>query len=138
MGITISNKEKSIDMGCGGFYNLRKNIAYLLCEDFGRLYESWISPLSQMDDEMGNIQLMNLFNVGLLKEEDEVILDFLFASDCAGKISSKDCCKLYALIKDYDDNILYGYVGRPDCARFKDFKEIVKQSAKNRWIVSWH
>ena len=36
------------------------------------------------------------------------------------------CRSLYEIIKDYDDNVLYGYSGKKDCAKFADFKAIVK------------
>ena len=40
MGVSISakNASYSFDMGGGGFFNLRKNIAYALDNDFGEVY----------------------------------------------------------------------------------------------------
>lgn len=137
MGVTIRNKCKSIDMGYGGFYNLRRNIAGIYSDEFKTLYENWIKPYSEITDEEGNEKLNDLYNRGILTDDDDCVLDFLFASDCSGKITSKTCKKLFDLIKDYDDNILYGYVGRPDCAKFSDFKEIVYICAKNRLTLFW-
>lgn len=137
MGVTIGNKEKSIDMGYGGFYNLRKTIAGLLSEEFRNLYEEWTSMNGSINDEEGNRLLDNLYKRGILTDDDDIIIDFLFASDCGGKLSAKGCKRLWKLIKDYDDNIVYGYIGRPDRAMFKDFKEIIKTSAENKWVVKW-
>lgn len=137
MGVTIENKTKSIDMGYGGFYNLRETIAGLLSEEFKNLYVEWTSMNGSINNEEGNKLLGNMYKRGVLTDEDVIILDFLFASDCGGKISVKGCRRLWKLIKDYDDNVLYGYAGRPDCAKFKDFKEIIETSAKNRWIAKW-
>jgi hypothetical protein len=47
------------------------------------------------------------------------------------------CEKIYEVIKDYDDNVLYGYAGRPDCAKFKDFKKIVKDCVDNKCSMTW-
>ena len=44
MGITISGPNKSIDMGGGGFANLRTTIAKLLnCNEFFELYDDLVS-----------------------------------------------------------------------------------------------
>ena len=40
-------------------------------------------------------------------------------------------------IKDYDDDILYGYAGRKDCAKFADFKKIVKDGIDSGDGFSW-
>lgn len=42
-----------------------------------------------------------------------------------------------AFFKDYDDNILYGYAGRKDCAKFADFKKIVKDGIDSGDGFSW-
>lgn len=137
MGITLGNREHSIDMGCGGFMALRQRIASLLSEEFGELYKVWVRPCSPISDEEGNRMLKTLYEAGTLTDNDDVVIDFLFASDLGGKLSVKGCKRLWKLIKDYDDNIVYGYIGRPDRAMFKDFKEIIKESAENNWIVKW-
>ena len=43
MGITLkANKSAySFDMGCGGFFNLRANIAELFDEEFGEHYRKY-------------------------------------------------------------------------------------------------
>lgn len=72
-----------------------------------------------------------------LGDEYDCIFEFLYASDCNGKISYKTSKEIWKYIKDYDDNVRYGYSGRPDCAMFKDFKEIIKSSMEKRCIVEW-
>ena len=52
-----------------------------------------------------------------------------------GTVSAKTCRHIWKYIKDYDDNIIYGYAGRIDRAMFKDFKEIVEECAKKRWVM---
>lgn len=140
MGISIGNCKHSIDMTYGGFYRLRNKIAELLNEDFGKLYHEWtdISPYNTMTDEQGNERLAQLYADHKIKDEDDVILDFLFQSDCAGKVSYQVCKKLYKVVEDYDDDFCYGYPGRPDYATFKEFKEILVECYKNRWILKWY
>lgn len=135
MGVTISNKNHSIDLSYSGFARLRDTIADLLNPEFGDLYKKWTSL--EMSDEIGNKLLNNLYKDKKLTDEDDPIIKFLFAPDYHGKIPAKDCKILYNLIKDYDNNIKYGYIGRPDCAVFKDFKNIIETSSKNKWIVTW-
>ena len=135
MGLTICNKYGSIDIGYGGFFNLRKNIAGIYSKEFADLYENWCRGKIKNDE--GNKKLQEFFDNGILKDDDELVLDFLFASDCKGKLDGKTCRKLYHHIKDYDDDILYGYVGRPDCAKFKDFKDLVESSYRYRSILRW-
>lgn len=137
MGVTIENKNRSIDMGYGGFYNLRKNIAGIYSIEFKNLYEEWCRPYSKITNEEGNKILASFYERNILTDDDDIVLDFLFASDCEGKISVKGCRRLYKIIKDYDDNICYGYIGRNDCAMFKDFKSLVEECAKNRIILKW-
>lgn len=67
---------------------------------------------------------------------DEVIY-FLYASDCEAEMPVEVCEKIYEVIKDYDDDLLYGYSGRADCAMFKDFKDLVKDCIDNKCSMEW-
>ena len=67
---------------------------------------------------------------------DEEIVNFLYKPDtCTKSVSVKTCRHLWALIKDYDDDVLYGYVARKDCAKFKDFKEIVRTCVEDKRVM---
>ena len=65
------------------------------------------------------------------------ILDFLYESDCDGIMDVPHCRSIYKVIKDYDDDILYGYAGRKDCAKFADFKAIVKEGIDSGDGFTW-
>lgn len=141
MGAKFGNKEKSIDIGYGGFYNLRKRTAYLIDKKLGKAYE--ISVEGRYDnketEKVLNDILPDLINkYGKDKEWFYDLLDFLYDPDAGGKISYKTAGKIYDIIKDYDDDILYGYCGRADCAKFSDYKEIFKISKTRRLIISWN
>lgn len=140
MGVTIESKNCSIDMGCGGFNNLRTKVAELSAEDIGNHYK-----------HLSDAPLFGEFRKSFFIEYDrkiteiskshngemDGILHFLYASDCEAKIPSDICRQIWEVIKDYDDDILYGYCGRPDCATFKDFKELVKDCIDNDCDMEW-
>ena len=65
------------------------------------------------------------------------ILDFLYESDCNAEMDAGHCRSIYEVIKDYDNDILYGYAGRKDCAKFADFKKIVKDGLDSGDGFSW-
>lgn len=65
------------------------------------------------------------------------ILDFLYESDCSAEMDADHCRSIYEVIKNYDDDILYGYAGRKDCAKFADFKKIVKDGIDSGDGFSW-
>ena len=65
------------------------------------------------------------------------ILDFLYKSDCSAEMDVSHCRSIYEVIKDYDDDISYGYSGRKDCAKFADFKKIVNDGIDSGDGFSW-
>lgn len=136
MGVTIQTKHApSIDLGYIGFRGLRTRIAYLVNEELGKLYEDIPMYGTKEDFEKYDKRIQDLSVK--LGDEYDCIFEFLYASDCNGKISYKTSKEIWKYIKDYDDNVCYGYSGRPDCAMFKDFKEIIKSSMEKRCIVEW-
>ena len=141
MGVTIESKNYSIDIGYVGFKRLRTKIAELTTEEIAKHYK-------HLDDapRFGDSSRYLFFDSYDKKIEEldkkydykyDEVLDFLYASDCNAEIPYTHCEKIYELIKDYDDNILYGYVGRPDCARFVDFKNLVKDCIDNKCSMEW-
>ena len=137
MGVSISCKKtgKSIDMGYGGFFNLRKKVAELAGGPFAEHYASLKT--------FGNEEYFEAFNrrtseILEKKQADIKIVDFCLQSDCDGKIHYGACKNILKAIGDYADNIAYGYFGRPDCAMFKDFKEILEDCVKNKCDMIWY
>ena len=140
MGITISSHKHSIDMGAGGYSRLRETVSRLLhCEEFATAYaelsrahqECYARGFTNMQDyyEDHDNRVIAICEANKLDEE---VVNWLYSSDCGHSTSPKQCRHLWAVIKDYDDDIIYGYCGRPDAARFKDFKQIVMECAKER------
>ena len=131
MGVTIESKNHSIDLGYGGFMCLRTKVAELAATDIFEHYKKSMDGMRLYDDderkafyESYNAKIEELDKKYNGKMSD--ILDFLYESDCDAEMDADHCRSIYEVIKDYDDDILYGYAGRKDCAKFADFKKIVK------------
>lgn len=137
MGVSISCKKtgKSIDMGYGGFFNLRKKVAELAGGPFAEHYAS-LNPFG--DEEYFEAFDRKTSEILEKKQADIKIVDFCLQSDCDGKIHYGVCKNILKAIGDYDDDIAYGYFGRPDCAMFKDFKEILEDCVKNKCDMLWY
>ena len=144
MGITISGPNKRIDMGGGGFANLRTTVAKLLnCPEFFELYDDLVSCGHCRYAEKGFNSMSEYFDdhnkraneICEKNQLDEEVVNFLYESDCGFTASVKMCRHLWQVIKDYDDDIVYGYAGRPDRAMFKDFKDIVKSCVDARRVM---
>ena len=144
MGITISNHKHSMDMGAFGYAALRATISRLVpCQEFVDIYKE-LMDFNRAWRDSGFITLKEYFDdydrraeaICEANQLDEEIINFLYKPDtCTKSVSVKTCRHLWALIKDYDDNVLYGYVARKDCAKFKDFKEIVRTCVEDKRVM---
>lgn len=142
MGIVIRSKNCSIDLQSGGFINLRTKIAELTNPEIHKHYEHLMDYLAYPIDErkeffdMYNKQIEELDKKYDGKYSD--ILDFLYESDSSGNIPYETCISLWEVIKDYDDDIIYGYISRPNCGRFRDFKKVVKDCIDTKTNLIWY
>lgn len=141
MGVTIESKNKSIDLGYAGFNNLRTKVAELTAGDIAEHYKKLNDALFLFGDDRKKYFEVYDRKITELSEkhngEKDGILHFLYASDCEGEMPTEICKQIYEVIKDYDDNICYGYTGRKDCAMFKDFKDLVKDCVDNNSKMEW-
>lgn len=140
MGITISatNSKYSFDCGYGGFYKLRRNIALAYDEEFGKYYANIIHCLCQIQYDAFFKQINLILSNERFKDEDNDILDFLFESDCSGKISYKTCGKIYNLIKDIDfKGKTFTYVAHSDGYDYDKFKAFLKECYSHRRNMVW-
>ena len=139
MGVTIKSSKHSIDLGGGGFKRLRTKVAELAAPDifehYKKLDEYLRSPNRKTFFEDYDAKIAELDKKYEGKMSD--ILDFLYAGDCNAEMDADHCRSIYEVIKDYDDDILYGYAGRKDCAKFADFKKIVKDGIDSGDGFSW-
>lgn len=140
MGITIQSKNFSADMGYGGFGNFRKKVAQLTNVKFGEHYKKLDDAMFLWDKERDEYFKKYDETTNQLVKENVVsieIANFCYQSDCEGEIDQEQAKQIYEKIKDYDDDICYGYSGRKDCAMFSDLKNIFKDCAENGDTVDW-
>lgn len=141
MGLTIYCKKtnRSIDMGAGGFFRLRLKVAELLGEPWHSHYATLRRPPLF---EPARTEFFNAFDrrteqMLQNKQAPIKIVDFCLQSDVEGCIHYGACKQIYKVVQVYDDDIAYGYAGRPDCAKFADFKAILKDCIDNKCDMVW-
>lgn len=138
MGITISSKRHECDMGFGGFGRFRNAVAERVNEEFSKHYLtlSDAEVMFLMGEERKvyfekyNATTSEYIEQGLVTEE---VANFLYQSDCDGKIDRKQAKQIHELIKDCDDNLVFGYSGRADCTTMADLKSIFSDRTKVEW-----
>lgn len=142
MGVTIESKNHYIDLGYGGFMCLRTKVAELAAPDIFEHYKKSIDGM-RLYDENERKAFYKSYNAKIAELDRKYngrmsdILDFLYESDCSAEMDVSHCRSIYEVIKDYDDDISYGYSGRKDCAKFADFKKIVKDGIDSGDEFSW-
>lgn len=144
MGITIKCKktESSCDLGYNGFERFRRKVAHLLNEEFGEHYEKLGSYEMMFAYGKERERLFENFDketARLIKNYklSKRILSFLFKPNSEGNCPPTACKAIYAIIKDYDDNICYGYAGRPNCAMFSTLKALFLECAEMKSYMEW-
>lgn len=143
MGVTINSKSKSIDLGYGGFSLLRTKISELTNTQIAEHYKE-LEKGSFLFDEDKRKEFFKKYDAETKRLDEKYdykynsILHFLYACDCEATMDADVCKDLYEVIKDYDDDIAYGYVGRSDCTTFEDFKELVKDCVDNNCSIEWY
>lgn len=141
MGVTISCKKtgRSIDMGYFGFNNLRNRVAKLVGEPFASHYDGLNHAPFLGEARKEYFEKFDRRTAELLetKQVSIKIVDFCLQPDAGGSIRYGACKEILKIIGDYDDNVLYGYSGRPDCAMFKDFKAILQECVDRKCDLVW-
>lgn len=141
MGVTIESRNRSIDLGYGGFRNLRMKVAELSAPDIYEHYEYLEQSVDLNSAE--RVKFFDAYNQKIQELDEKYdgkytyVLDFLYASDCDASMDLEHCKSIYDIIKEYDDKVCYGYIGRPDCAMFSDFKEVIKDAIESGEGIEW-
>lgn len=139
MGVCLTSRKStySFDMGYGGFHNLRTNICKAFDEELGEVYADMLMAMTNTEeyDKRINDVLAN----DRFKDEDEDLLDFLFASDCEGKCGYKTCKKIYNLIKDIDfGSKIFTYGAYSDGKDYEKLKLFLKECYQKRRMMIWY
>ena len=138
MGVTISSKRHSCDMGYAGFNRFRNTVAAQASNEFYNHYMLLTDPEVMNLDGTERKKFFRKYDTDTIKhiKNNKVtasVAIFLFQPDCEGDIDRKQAKEIYDLIKDCDDSIVFGYVGREDCARMADMKRIFSDKTKVEW-----
>lgn len=137
VSITATNSEYDFYMGYGGFFSLRKNIAYALDREFGENYAQLGKCWTDWQFEENDRAAEYIIHRKHLDVEYADVLDFLYMPDTGGSISYKTCKKIYDLIKNVDfknDGFRYTAYRHDDYGEFKAFlKECYAKRRKMRW-----
>lgn len=139
MGITISSKRHSCDMGYGGFGRFRNTVAEKASTEFHKHYLLLSDPEVMFLFEEKRNEYFEKYDATTNEYVEQGVVtaevaNFLYQSDCDGKIDRKQAKQIYELIKDCGDNIVFGYYGRADCTTMADLKSIFSDGTK----VEWH
>lgn len=126
-------------MGYGGFGRFRNAVAEKVNVEFHNHYLSLsdanvmlLSGQERKDYfEKYDVITNEFINKDLVTVE---VANFLYQSDCDGKIDRKQAKQIYELIKECDDDLIFGYSGRVDCTKMSDLKRIFSDGTK----VEWH
>lgn len=139
MGVCLTSRKSdySFNMGYGGFHNLRKNIAIAWDAELGEAYADMLMAMNHPKEY--NERINRIISDDRFKDEDEDILDFLFASDCDGKCGYKTCGKIYNLIKDIDfGKKIFTYGAYSDGKDYEYLKEFLKECYQKRRMMIWY
>lgn len=138
--ITATNAKCDFDMGYGGFFNLRKNIALALDEEFGNAYSILARCVTNEDYEDNDKLTNSIINQKHLDVKYADVLKFLYMSDMEGKIDYKTCRKIAGLLEGRmselkDKSFRYASQSGNDYEEFVKFlKECVRYHRNMRWF----
>lgn len=142
MGVTISSPHRSIDLGYFGFFRLRRKIAQLVGEDvgehYGQLAHTHLFRDKEEEEEYWRkYDALTEKMVGRYPKSVRKVFSFLYAPDCDGSVSYGTCKQILRVLGGYDDNIVYGYAGRPDGARMADFRRVLEDCVSAKKPMRW-
>ena len=141
MGVNLSSKNNSIDIGYFGFARLRDTIANLcpkeITDYFLYFRNNWRNILADED-------ALDKYNAGILRLHDKYgdkygeVLDFLYMSDCDGEMTCDSAKQLLEVIGDYDNDEIYGYIAHGEHAvRLRHFKELLHDAVDTKTNWKW-
>jgi len=138
MGLTFRSNGSKIELsgGYGMFIKIRTRIARAWDKEFGEQY-SKLLLFDKMLQEEWYQKCWDILGSDRFKNEDKSLADFMFATDCGGRINYKTCKKIFDLIKDTKDDVVLRYtdVSNND---WEDFKQLLKDCYSQRSNLIWH
>lgn len=139
MGVFIGTKRCNIAMGYGSFSNFRIEVAKAFSEDFGEQYKDYLNKACKelFCGTEENIKRLDKDFSAYLKTVDisDDIVNFLFQTDCGGKINCKTARKIRDLCNKSKCEYKFGYDS--DKRTIKEIAEIFDDAVKHRCNVKW-
>lgn len=144
LGVNLYSNSKKVthefNMGYGGFFSLRSQIANAFDKEFGEHYSQLLKASCSLS---GGTEAFNKKMNQILADErfdgKDDILDFFFASDCEGTISYQTCKKLYDIVKnaDFQSGFQYGNFSNGIEKDWNDLKEFFLECYKAKVSARW-
>ena len=138
MGVTITaaNPKYEFDMGYFGFFQLRKEIALALDEEFGRNYADLAHCCTQKEYAANDKAANRIIRKNHL-DRDADVLNFLYMSDSEGEVGYKTCGNILRLIRNRKDvaGFRYGSMQHND---WEEFREFLQDCYSHRKKMRWH
>lgn len=139
MGITLGTNRTDLSMGYGSFSRFRREVARAFSEDFGNAYSNYLDnsmktfitgteeELKELDKDFNDyLKTVNI---------DDDVVDFLFQTDCGGKVSCKTAKKIRDLCRQSKSNQYFGYANGQ--MNMLEIAEIFDDAVKHRCQVRW-
>ena len=141
--LTISNKNREIDIPYSGFFRIRKELAKCFSEEFASHYAEMLDGMglwgeervrfyAEYDQKTELICNQTIDNTPISQRKNFIaLLNFLFLPDCDFEASGDMCRKVWLLVsgKEYTDFIC-GYPGRENPVKYSDFLHILKECSE--------
>lgn len=140
MGVTIyaNGSKQSFDMGSGGFFNLRKNIALGLDQEFGEHYAT-LSRCSTKEDYQRFDEVANRILADERFQDKEDVLDFLFAPDTDGETGYKTCINIFDCLQHIDlKGKCFVYANLSNGKDYEEFQQFLMDCYSHRRKMRWH
>lgn len=139
MSISISCKKtgRDITVDTGGFLRLRRDIALYCYKEWGEHYTELMSfPLLKGKEWYKAFDRKTLELINRRKVSKKFVY-FCLQPDAGGSIAPGTCKMIYDRIKDYDNDAIYGYHGKPNPCKLCDFKKILKECIDTKSRLEW-
>lgn len=140
MGLTLRNNVKTchieLDGGYGMLLTIRKEVAKQWDKEFGEHYGTLGQYRTDDEWKIFDKRTNEILCHERFKGEDEDLVDFLFQSDCDGKIGYKTCKKIYDLLKNSKNKscLRYAFYSKND---WEDLRELLLSCYKHRANLYW-
>lgn len=121
MGIDLKNRKRNLRMSYITFGLLRQCVAYSYNQEMGLLYRKWYNT-----SITGGLTQQEVDRYNELNNSDLDIL--LLHSDCDGRLTRKECKKIYNVIKDIKFDLFPNWEREDLYERFEELKQMLKDN----------